>query len=54
MFSICFTNKNKADKILAPIGVQPALREVIINLAKDRLSQVESDVKKEKRVVSDV
>lgn len=32
-------NKNKANNLLAPIGIQPSKRSRIINLAKDSISQ---------------
>ena len=37
-------NKNKADDLLAPIGIQPSQRSRIINLARDSLSQVSDNV----------
>lgn len=37
--------KNKANNMLAPIGVQPSEREDIINLAKSSLSQYKQNVK---------
>lgn len=37
-------NKNKANDLLAPIGIQPSQRSRIINLAKSSLSQVFDNV----------
>jgi len=37
-------NKNKANDLLAPIGIQPSQRSRIINLAKSSLSQVSDNV----------
>ena len=39
--TLVITNKNKADEMLAPIGIQPSQRSRIISLAKDVLSQNE-------------
>ena len=37
-------NKNKADKMLAPIGIQPSQRSRIISLARDTIAQTNKDV----------
>ena len=37
--TLVIINKNKANDLLAPIGIQPSQRSKIINLAKDSISQ---------------
>ena len=46
MGTLVITNKNKANDLLAPIGIQPSQRSKIINLAKTSVSQSNIDVKK--------
>ncbi len=41
-------NKNKAEQMLATIGIQPSEVSRIINLAKDSISQKETNVKRDK------
>ncbi len=42
--TLVITNKNKADEMLAPIGIQPSQRSRIISLAKDIVSQNDTPV----------
>ena len=50
---LVITNKNKAEQMLATIGIQPAEVSRILNLAKGSLSQPEADVKQNSSTDSD-
>ena len=47
-------NKNKAENMLATIGVQPSEVSNILNLTKDSLSQSDEDVKRQSRPDADL
>ena len=47
--TLVITNKNKANDLLAPIGIQPSQRSKIISLAKDSISQYSEKSSENKR-----